>query len=108
MKPIYAAVDIKDAFGSGFASGKPFDQLGSIVSVIVQNAFVLAGIIAFVLLIFGGIGVIVSAGSGDTKKLEEGKKAMTGAVAGLLIIVASFWILQLVETLTGITLLPIK
>ena len=33
---------------------------------------------------------------------------MTGAVAGLLIIVASFWILQLVETLTGITLLPIK
>ena len=48
MKPIYAAVDIKDAFGSGFASGKPFDQLGSIVSVIVQNAFVLAGIIAFV------------------------------------------------------------
>lgn len=108
MKQIFAAVDIKDAFGQGFANNKPFDNLGDIVSVIAQNAFVLAGIIAFVLLIFGGFGVIVSAG--DSKKLEEGKKAITGAVVGLILIVASYWIIQIIETLTGLhgQLLPIK
>ena len=76
--------------------------------MIVQNAFVLAGIIAFVLVIAAGFGMIVGAGSGDTKQLEQGKKAITAAVLGLIIIVGSFWIIQIIETITGQTLLPLK
>jgi hypothetical protein len=57
------------------------------------------------LLVIGGFGMIASAG-GDSKSLEKGKQAITGAVLGLVVIIGSFWIVQLVQVLTGITLLP--
>ena len=98
MKQVFAAVDI----GKDFTSITKFDTLGSIVEVIVKNAFVLAGVITFFLLVFAGFGMIAAAGSGDTKKLEAGKKTITGAVIGLVVIVGSFWIIQILETLTGL------
>jgi hypothetical protein len=89
-----------------FAPAEHFTSLGSLVSVIVPNAFVLAGIIAFLLLILGGFGIIAGAGSGDTKKMEQGKHAITGAAIGLIVIVGSFWIVQIIQSLTGVALLP--
>lgn len=85
-----------------------FDTFGKLVNVIVQNAFVLAGIISFVLLVFGGLSVIMGAGSGDSKKLDQGKQAITGAVVGLIIVVTSLWIVQIIEKLTGVSLLKPK
>lgn len=97
MERVFAAVDIE----SVFSPAKTFNQIGPLVSVIAQNAFVIAGVIAFVFLILGGFGFIVGAGAGDTKQMEQGKKALTGAALGIVIILGSFWILQIVETLTG-------
>lgn len=88
-----------------FEPANNFDTIGKVLSVLMPNAFVLAGLIAFILLIFGGLSVIMAAGSGDTKKMESGKKALTGAVTGLLIVIGSLWILQLVEKLTGVHVL---
>ena len=96
MERVYAAVDI----GSEFRPITKFTDVGSLVSVIVPNAFVLAGIIVFVLLVMAGFGMI--AGAGDAKKLESGKKTITGAVIGLIVIVGSFWIIQILSTLTGL------
>lgn len=102
MQPVYAQVTIdKDLF----SPAKYFFTFGDFVNVVIKNAFVLAGLISFVLLIFGGFNVIVSAGSGDTKKLEQGKQAIVGAVTGLLIIVTSVWIIQIIEKITGVPLL---
>jgi hypothetical protein len=66
---------------------------------------VLAGVIAFFLLILGGFGMIIGAG-GDPKKMEQSKQTITGAVLGFIIIIGSFWIIQVLEILTGKTLLP--
>ncbi len=74
-----------------------------LVTAIVRNAFVFAGVISFILLIFGGFQVIV--GAGDPKKAEQGKAAITGAVIGLLIVFGSFWIVQAIGVLTGQNLL---
>lgn len=101
MKPVFAQV----AISSVFQPAQSFDTFGSLISVIVKNAFMVAGVIAFVLLVVGGFGIIVGAG-GDPKKLEQGKQAVTAAVIGLIIIVGSFWIIQILEVLTGKTLLP--
>jgi len=105
MERVFAQtpVDIGAAFTA--ASGPHFDSIGSLVSVIVQNAFMAAGIIFFVLLVIGGFGMIAG-GGGDPKNLEKSKQAITGAAIGLIVIVGSFWIIQLIQVLTGITLLP--
>lgn len=96
------AVDLKDL------APTPYTQFGTFVEIIVRNAFVFAGVITFILLIFGGFGVIVAAGSGDTKKMEQGKKTVTSAIVGLFIVVGSFWIIQIIEKVTGIAILSPK
>ncbi len=82
-----------------------FPTFGDLISVIVRNAFVLAGIISFLLLVFGGFGVIIAAGSGDTKQLEKGKQTITYAALGLILVVTSYWIIQMIEKVTGLSLL---
>lgn len=82
-----------------------FDTFGDLVSVVVRNAFVLAGIMSFLLLVFGGFSVIMGAGAGDTKQLEKGKQTITGAVTGLIIVVTSYWIVQIIEKITGVPII---
>lgn len=91
------AVDIKTIF----APASTFNDFGSIVTIIVKNAVVFAGIISFILLIIGGFGVIMGTGSGDAKQTNQGKNAITGAIIGLLIIVLSVLIVQVIATITG-------
>lgn len=78
-------------------------SFGMLITAIVKNSFVLAGIISFILLIFGGFNVIVAAG--DAKKAQQGKAAITGAVTGLLLVLGSFWLVQIIEVITGLKLL---
>jgi len=105
MNQVFAATSLPPVdIGTAFAPATKFTTIGSLVSVIVQNAFMLAGVLAFVLLVIGGFGIMASTG-GDTKGLEKGKQAITGAVLGLVVIIGSFWIIQLLEVLTGKQLL---
>lgn len=101
MERVYADVPINSIFGPA----KSFSTFGDVVTVIVKNAFVIAGVIAFLLLVFGAFTIIMGAGAGDTKQLEKGRQAIVGAVTGLIIVVGSFWIVQIVEKLTGVPLL---
>ncbi len=91
-----------------FAPAETFKNLGDVVNVLLQNAFVIAGVIFLVLLIFGGFTFIVSAGSGDAKKSEHSKQTITAAVTGLVLVFASYWIIQIIEILTGIKILNLK
>lgn len=100
MERIFA-VDLQDT-SKTFRS---FTTFGDLVTVIIRNAFVLAGIISFLLLVFGGFGVIIAAGSGDTKQLEKGKQTITYAVLGLILVVTSYWVVQIIEKITGLHLL---
>ena len=77
------------------------NTFADIVNVILKNAFMLAGLMAFVVLVFGGFSVIMGAGAGDTKQVGKGTSAITGAVIGILIIVISVWIIQILEKITG-------
>jgi len=96
MERIFAQIPLKD-----YAPAQHFSTFADVVNVVVRNAFMLAGLFAFIVLVFGGFSVIMGAGSGDTKTMEKGKNAITGAVIGILIIVTSVWIIQILEKITG-------
>ena len=100
------AVDIGEEFKLGNQSiAERFPDLGKLISTILPNIYVLAGIILFLLLIAGGYGIIAGAGAGDSGQVGKGQKAVTAAIIGFIIIFASYWIIQIIEVVTGMEIL---
>ncbi|OGM10796.1 hypothetical protein A2Z22_02830 [Candidatus Woesebacteria bacterium RBG_16_34_12] len=100
-----AVVNIADIFQSPF--GHPGFGLGVLVSIIVSNAMIIASLILLFLLIFGGISIIIGAGAGNPESTAKGKKAATSALIGFLIIFAAYWIIQIIEKITGMAILSV-
>ena len=87
----------------GIAEAEGFKQgIGGIISTLLQNIYVLAGIILFILLIVGGLGFIIGAGEENPEKAKKGKQAITAALIGFAVIFCSYWIIRIIEILTGI------
>lgn len=83
----------------------PFTDFGSLISIVVSNLYVVAGIVLLFLIILAGFGILSAAGSGDKQKMAQGQQAFTWAIIGFLIIFASYWIIQIIEVITGLSIL---
>lgn len=75
-------------------------NLGDIVSRILLYIFPIAGLALLVYLLIGGYTLMTS--SGDPKGIEQGKKIITNALIGFLIVFASFWIVQIFGKTLGL------
>lgn len=76
---------------------------GGIVSRILLFAFPLAGLILFAMLSWAGFEML--AGASSEKSLDAGKQRATAAILGFLLLFVSYWIMQIVEVIFGITIL---
>jgi len=85
--------------------GSLWPNLGALIGVLLKNALILSGFIFLLLLIFGGFGLIMGAGSGDAKKTAQGQQSITTAAIGFALVVGAYWIIQLIEILTGVKIL---
>lgn len=106
-KRLLAAVEI-GKLPLGGSSDNTIDKYTSIsplISSLLTNAIVIAGIILVGLILFGGFGMISSAGSGDTKKAEQSKKTITSAIIGFIVVFCAYLIIQIIETITGMEIL---
>lgn len=87
--------------------GSPFaDQLsspGGIVSRVLVFAFPLAGLILFVMLVWGGFEIMLGAAS--QKMVDAGKQRITAAIVGFLLLFSSYWITQIIEVIFGVVIL---
>lgn len=105
-KKVYAQVDIGEDYKlGGRAIRNVFGSFGEFFQHLLNPVFVIAGVIMLFLLIFGGFSVIIGAGSDNSGQVQEGQKAITAAVAGFVIIIASYFIVQLIEVITGVKIL---
>lgn len=86
--------------GDIFSPADSFNTIGQVVTVVVNNAFVIAALLAFIFILIAGFGILVG-GAGDPKKAEQSKQMATYAVVGFLVIIFSFWIVQLIGMLIG-------
>ena len=93
-------MDINDYFKSPFGE---ITGIGGVVTLFLNIAFVLSGIILLFFFIMGGIGMISSAGESDPQKAEQAKKTITSAVIGFVIVFVSYWIVKLIGSLLGIS-----
>jgi len=106
-KPVQLAVDIGEQFklkgntGIGDPSSG-YQSIGEFISVILPNVYIIASLILFILLIGGGFAIITS---GDNPQQKgKGAKTVTSAVIGFIVIFTSYWIIKLIEFLTGINI----
>lgn len=96
-------INIGPELGSNISTNYP--NIGSLVSIILKNGLTIAGMILLALIIFGGVTYIMSAGSGDQKKMAQAQETLTSALIGFLVIFASYFIIQIVTVITGIKIL---
>lgn len=77
--------------------------IGTSVTLILNIAFVGAGLILLFFIVLGGIGIISSAGGGDPGKIEKSKQTVSSALIGFIVVFAAYWIVKLIGQITGIT-----
>lgn len=97
VMPAFAKLDpwgdeITETTGTGLAS---FDAIGlgnsdprTIASKVIQVMLGFLGVIAVILILFGGFKWMTAAGNDD--KVDEAKRLITAGVVGLLIVLAAF------------------
>jgi hypothetical protein len=95
---IYANVPIAQNFGSPFGVSLGINNL---VSLVLQIAIVVAGVILLFLLVGGGLKMIQGAGSSDPKATAGAHNAMTFAIAGFILILFAYIIIRIIETMVG-------
>lgn len=95
-------MDIGSIFKTPF---KDPESIAPVVTTFLNIAFVIAGVILLFFFIFGGIGIISSAGSDNAQKLEQSKKTITSALIGFIVVFAAYWIVKLIGLITGVTII---
>ncbi|MBI2587193.1 hypothetical protein HYW29_00035 [Candidatus Amesbacteria bacterium] len=100
------AVSIPGKFYANQTGGvKNINSVGALVSTLLPNIIIAAGVIFFILMVLGAFGLIVSAGrEANPQMTAKAKAAVTSGFVGFLIIVTAYFILQLVQTATGVNL----
>ncbi|MEK7527979.1 MAG: hypothetical protein AAB574_03105 [Patescibacteria group bacterium] len=91
--------------GGGTNIAGKYTDFGILVTLILKNGLTLAGIILLVLIIAGGVMFIAAAGSDDSKKLAAASSTITSALIGFLVIFLSYFIIQIIEVITGLKIL---
>jgi Zn-dependent protease with chaperone function len=93
---------VKPNQGIGEETTQGFHSIGEIISNLLQNIYVVAGILLFILLIIGGFSFIMGAGQENPERAKRGKQAITAALIGFAVIFCSYWIIKIIEIITGL------
>lgn len=96
---------ISEAYAAGTIgvpqpTGMKITDIGVLISRVISVAFILAGILTFAFLVYGGIEWLTS--GGDKGKTESARNRITAAVVGLAIVAASWALMQLISYFFGV------
>lgn len=75
---------------------------GQLVSLFLSNSIIIAGIILLFIIVFSGYSIINA--HGDPQKMKATMHSVTWAVVGFLIVFATYFIIQIIGSVTGITI----
>ncbi len=81
-------------------SGMKITDIGVLISRVISVAFIVAGIMTFGFLVYGGIEWLTS--GGDKGKTESARGRITAAVVGLAIVAASWALMKLIAYFFGV------
>ncbi len=76
---------------------------GGIISEILVFIFPLAGLVLFLMLVWGGFEILI--GGANKKSIDTGKQRITSALTGFFLLFSSYWITQILEYIFGVAIL---
>ena len=82
---------------------KGVDNIVSVVRAIIQFILVVAFVLAFIMLLIGGIRWITA--GGDEKAVGSARNMITAALIGLVIVLVAYALIKLVETFFGFNII---
>jgi hypothetical protein len=100
-----AALDLKNTLFKNQAGAKALagSNFGTVISKLLPNTIIAAGIIFFLLILGSGFMMIKSAGTDSgPQDAAKAKGAVTFSVIGFLLIVSAYFILQIVGSILGV------
>lgn len=99
------AVNIPQEFFRNHAAATSFrsGSIGNVISLLLPNAMVIAGVFFVFLILYGGYQYVIHSGQMDSPQIaQKAHRTMTQGAIGLLLVVAAYFILQIISTVTGI------
>lgn len=101
---LLAQVDLKTSIkiNDTQSVGEVFDNPVDLINLLVPNIFIIAGTVMLFLLIGGGFTIITGGGA---EAVNKGKQQITLAILGFLIMFGAYWIIQIIELITGVKIL---
>lgn len=94
---------IWSGFKPTFDVDSPTPPLGNIISELLKYFFIFAGLLLLLSFISAGFSLLTSAG--DPKQAEGAKARLTASVIGFLIVISSWWLIQLLEIIFSLNIL---
>ncbi len=95
------------AVGTGFLGlfnpASPGNSLSLVIARILLFATIVSGLIFFVKLMMAGFSYLTSAG--DSNKIQAATKEITNATIGLLIVISTFFLAQIIQVVLGIKII---
>lgn len=100
----YEIKDILDV-GGKFSStiGKFISSPGGILTKLLPYVFILAGLLLFINILSAGFGLLTAAE--NPKNAESAKQKLTASIFGFVIVVVSYWLVQILEIIFHIGVL---
>lgn len=90
-----AGKGIKNLFNFGANSPAGSTSAGTLITSVLQILLLVAGSLAVVYLVIGGIKYVVS--RGNEEKVESAKGTMSAAIIGLVVIIMSFAVITIIS-----------
>jgi hypothetical protein len=102
--PGVSGIDITNCLllnNKGQTVGEVYTNPAVLVNTIVRNLISIGGVFLFVMIFYAGFKFIQS----GTKGKDDAKQIIKTAVTGFIIMLAAYWIIQILEVVTGTPIL---
>lgn len=100
--PPPVAQDVGKSLAQTLGLREELTTIGGTVGTFLNYAIVIGGLILFVMILWGGFGILAAAG--DPQGQESAKKRISAAAIGFAVLFISFWVMQILQIATGATI----
>jgi hypothetical protein len=98
-----ATITLAQSVQSVPKTATPFPELGQLIANVVAIVIFLAALLVFIFLLIGGLQWITS--GGDKAAAQAARDRITSALVGLVIVVAAFALMLIIERVFGVSVL---